>query len=348
VGVNFGSDNVSGIAPQILDAIGRANVGTEPAYGMDAISARVEQKMSDLFERPCRVFMAGTGTAANALAVSALLPPWGAVLCHQNAHIHSSECNAPMFFSGGAGVTLLPGEHNRIDPAALAAELARQRHPADHAKACALSLTQATEAGTLYTPEQVATLCAAAKGAGLKVHMDGARFANAVAALGCKPADLTWRAGVDVLTFGATKNGALAAEAVVAFDPALAEALHYRRKRAGHLFSKMRFIAAQMEAYLTDGLWLSLAANANARARQMATGLARLPGVKLEHPVEINEVFVHLTEPMIRALHGAGFTFPRRGGAASTFARLVCAFNTRAEDVDELLAVAAAAAAKAG
>lgn len=337
--MNFMSDNVSGAAPEILDAVIAANAGTAPSYGADAITARLEQRFADLFGRKVAVFPVATGTAANALALAQFTPPWGSIYCHREAHIQADECGAPEMFSAGAKLVGLDGTHGKLTADTLSAALARSHQGFVHAvQPAALSLTQATEAGTVYRPDEVAALAEIARRRGLAVHMDGARFANAVAHLGCDPADVTWRAGVDVLSFGATKNGALGAEAVIFFDPDKAADFAYRRKRGAHLFSKMRFLSAQLDAYLTDGLWLRLAAHANAMAASLAAGLAALPGVVLAHPVEANELFVTLPEPVIQGLEAAGFGFYRWDGA---MIRLVTAWDTPAESVTQFLAVAA-------
>lgn len=331
----FTSDNVTGAAPEIMAALAAANEGPQPSYGADPITARVEERLSALFEREVAVFLVATGTAANSLGLAALTPPWGAVYCHREAHIERDEAGAPEFFTGGAKLVLLPGAHGKITPAALTAGLEEAWTGSVHAvQPAVLSLTQATESGTVYTAEEVAALTAIARGHNMRTQMDGARFANAVAHLGCAPADVTWRAGVDVLSFGATKNGALAAEAVVFFDTDLAKDFGWRRKRGGHLFSKMRFLSAQMDAYLADGLWLRLAAHANAMAQRLAQGLARVPGAALRDPVQANEVFVTLPEPVIEGLEAAGFRFYRWDGAT---VRLVTAWNTKAEDVEALV-----------
>jgi threonine aldolase len=222
-----------------------------------------------------------------------------------------------------------------------------ERGVVHHAQPAAISISQATEAGTVYRPDEIAALAAVARRHGLALHMDGARFANAVAALGCSPAELSWGAGVDVLSLGATKNGALAAEAVLFFDPAKAEGFAFRRKRGGHLFSKMRFLSAQLDAYLADGLWLRNAGHANAMARRLAEGLAALPGASLRHPTEANEVFVELPEPAIAALEAAGVGFYRWGGVGARTLRLVTAFDTPVEDVETCIAAARRAAAAA-
>lgn len=342
--MNFRSDNVTGIAPEILAAITAANAGTAPSYGEDAITRRLEQRFAELFERPVAVFPVATGTAANALALAALSPPWGAVYSHDEAHVAIDECGAPEFYAG-AKLIGVPGRDGKIEPAAIGARLTdagfvHQVQPA------AISLSQATEAGTLYTTTEVASIGAFARRHGMRLHMDGARFANAVAALGCTPADLTWRAGVDALSFGATKNGALAAEAVIFFDPDLARDFGYRRKRGGHLLSKMRFLSAQLEAYLADDLWLRNARHANAMAARLAAGLAALPGARLSHPVEANEVFAELPVEVIAGLERAGFGFYRWDGESGRQLRLVAAFDTRREDVDALIAAARQHAAR--
>jgi threonine aldolase len=342
--MNFRSDNVAGAHPRILDALARGAEGRVDSYGKDPATARVVEALGAVFERPVSAFPVATGSAANSLALACAVPPWGAIYAHEAAHIETDECGAPEFFSGGAKIVKVPGDHGRIDPAALARMLGEAGFGDVHSvQPRALSLTNGTEAGTVYTPDQVAELAAIARQHGLFVHMDGARFANAVAALGCTPAEITWKAGVDALSFGATKNGCLAAEAVVFFapDPARDGELGFRRKRAGHLFSKMRFLSAQLEAYLADDLWLDLARHANAQARRMADGLAAVPGVGLAHPVEINELFVHLPAPVRGALEAAGI-----GMAAwdATTVRMVTAFDTDPADVDRVVAIARTAA----
>ncbi len=352
--MNFASDNTAEVAPEIMAALARANQGAAMPYGNDAVSERLEAAFARLFEREVTVFPVATGTAANSLALAAMTPPWGAIYCHPDSHINADECGAPEFYSGGAKLVAVPGEHGKIAPAAFAAALAAAgAGTVHHVQPAALSLTNESEAGTLYRPEEVAALAEIAHGHGLHVHMDGARFANAVAALGCRPAALTWRAGVDALSFGATKGGALAAEAVVFFKRELAQGFDYRRKRAGHLFSKMRFLSVQLEAYLAEDLWLRNARHANAMAARLAQGLASLPGVELVHPVEANEIFAMLPEAAIAGAFADGFTFYRWSGEGMVQCRFVCAFSTRAADVDALVASLrrhgdAAKAAKAG
>jgi threonine aldolase len=341
--MDFRSDNVAPAAPEILAALAAANQGTAAAYGADEITARLERRFAEIFEHEVAVFPVATGTAANALALAALTPPWGVIYCHEEAHAAIDECGAPEFFAGGAKLVAMPGKDGKITADAVAARLS-ERGFVHHAQPAAITISEATEAGTLYRPQEIAALGAFAHAHGMGLHVDGARFANAVAALHCAPADLTWRAHVDALSFGATKNGALAAEAVLFFDPARAADMGYRRKRGGHLFSKMRFLSAQLEAYLADGLWLRNAAHANRMAERLGAGLARLNSARLRHPVEANEVFVELPEAAIRTL-GERFRFYRWGGAASTCLRLVASFATRAEDVDAFLEAASRAIA---
>jgi threonine aldolase len=339
---DFGSDNVTGAHPAILEALVAANQGAAASYGADALTRRLATRLADIFEREVAVFPVISGTAANSLALAQLCPPWGAILCETGAHVAVDECGAPTLFTGGATLSLIEGVAGRLQPADVAARIAQTRIGDQHqVQPAALTLTQATECGTVYRPADIAALAEVAHGHGLAVHMDGARFANALAHLGCTPAEATWKAGVDVLSLGATKNGALMAEAVIFFDPARANDFLYRRKRTGHLVSKMRFLSAQLDAWLADGLWLRLAAHANAAARRLADGLARR-GHATEWPVEANEVFVRLPPPIAAGLEAAGFHFypwgdPPGDGAPGLY-RLVTAWNTADADVDAFLA----------
>jgi len=347
--MNFASDNAAGIAPEILAAIARANDGAALAYGQDAWTNRVEQRFTELFEREVAVFLVPTGTAANALALAHLTPPWGAVLCHAEAHIAVDECGAPEFFGGGIKLIGLAGAGGKIAPATLRRVLAEgQWGGPHHVSPKVLSLSQATEAGTLYRPSELRELADIAHQRELAVHVDGARLANALARLNASPAQATWMAGIDALSFGATKGGALAAEAIVFFDPARGAQMQERRKRGGHLVSKHRFIAAQLEAYLADGLWLRLAHHANAMADRLAEGLAEA-GLAPVWPVEANEVFVALPSRVDARLKAAGAsyypwttdslpngtTLPRD----STLVRLVTSFATSVAEVDHFVAV---------
>jgi threonine aldolase len=338
--LGFASDNTSGVCPEIMAALARVNEGAAPAYGEDAVTRRLEALVAEVFEHEVAVFPLATGSAANALALSALAPRYGAVYCHREAHINVDECGAPEFFTGGAKLVALNGEGAKITPQAVA-EAAFGSGIVHHVQPAAISITQASEKGTVYTPDEVAALGRLARERGLALHMDGARFANALVHLNCSPAEVTWRAGVDVLTLGATKNGALAAEAVIFFDPARAAEFHYLRKRAGQLFSKMRYVSAQLAAYLSDGLWLKNARQANAQAARLAEGLAALPGARLEAPVEANEVFIALPRPVVQGLHAAGYHFYIWREAAVPLCRLVTAYDTPPEAVEALLAEAA-------
>ena len=347
--LDFTSDNITGAAPEILAAIARANQGTVTSYGADPHSAALEQLAGSVFERPVTIVPVATGTAANALALSVLARPFEAIYCHCTAHLMTDECGAPEFYTGGAKLLGLPTRDGRLQPAQLAqaVEFARSMG-VHHVQPAAVTVSQATEWGTVYTTDALAALAAQAHGLGLRVHVDGARFANAVARLGCTPAEATWKAGVDILSLGATKNGALAAEAVVVFDPALAAELAFRRKRSGHLWSKMRFLSAQLNAYLTDDLWLRNARHANAMADRLATGLAAIAGTRFVQPVEANELFVALPDRVAARLREHGFGFydwpgPERDaeGKAATVARLVTSYDLRASDVDGFLSVAA-------
>ncbi|WP_407523441.1 threonine aldolase family protein [Methylobacterium oryzisoli] len=349
--MNFASDNVTGASAPILDALVRANAGAMPAYGEDPLTASLTARFREVFEHPdLVVFPVATGTAANALALAAMVPPFGSCLCHAEAHVTTDECGAPEFYTHGAKLSPLPGTGGRIDPEALAAALAGRPLSVHRMPARALSLSQATEAGLVYAPEALARLCGIAHRHGLSVHMDGARLANAVARLGCRPAEITWRAGIDILSFGASKNGALAAEAIVVFRPDLAETIAHRRKRAGHLLAKGRLLAAQLHAYLADDHWLANAAWANRMAARLGTGLAALPGVRLAWPVEANEVFPILPGPLARRLREGGGAFydwsstslpeGERVREDETLARLVTSFATQESEVEALLDLA--------
>jgi threonine aldolase len=330
--VRFFSDNTSSATPEIMAALEEANHGLSRAYGEDRWTARLNEVLSGFFEREVQAFAVATGTAANALSLATLSPPYGAIYAHEESHIAVDECGAPGFYSGGAQLQLLPGKHGRLDAATLTRALHAHRVDVHTVQPAALSLTQATEVGTVYRPAQLGELSELAHGHGLKVHMDGARFANAVSFLNCRPADITWRCGVDVLSFGATKNGALAAEAVVFFDRALVRDFELRRKRAGHLFSKSRFIAAQLLAYVESGAWQRNAARTNSLAQR----IAQAAGATLLHPVEGNEVFVALGLERRAALRAAGFEFYDWGDERAGKARLVVSWDQPESDVRAL------------
>jgi threonine aldolase len=330
--MRFFSDNTATACPEILAALQEANQGLAPAYGDDPWTRRLDEVFSAFFERSVRTFAVATGTAANSLSLATLSPPYGAIFAHEEAHIACDECGAPAFFSGGAQLVPLHGEHGKLTAPTLAAAL--EAHPVSvhSVQPAALSLTQATELGTSYRPQELASLSEIAHRHGLKVHMDGARIAGSLAFLGCTPADITWRAGIDVLSFGATKNGALAAEAVVFFDDTLVRDFELRRKRAGHLLSKSRYVAAQLLAYVESGVWQRNAQRANAFAQE----IARAAGERLMHPVEANELFLRLSPASKGALRGAGIEFYDWGPASGTGARFVVSWDQPASDVNAL------------
>ena len=337
----FASDNGSGAAPEIITAITRANDGYARSYGADPIMARVKTLVRDLFEAPeAEVYLVATGTAANSLSIALLTPPWAAIFAHAEAHVAVDECGAPEFFTAGAKMIGVAGEHGKMTPQSLSDALSRVGEGGVHGvQRGMLTLTNVTEAGTVYTPTEIAALTALAKAKGLPCHLDGARFANALAATGSTPAAMTWKAGIDVLSLGGTKNGCLGVEAVVLFDPAKAWELELRRKRAGHLFSKHRYLSAQMEAYLTDGLWLRLATQANAMGARLVRGLAQMPDVSLVHPAEANILFPEWevgTHARLEAAGAAYYPFPAPMGRER--ARLVASWSTTEADVDQFLA----------
>jgi threonine aldolase len=337
--VNFTSDNCHGAAPEILAALVHANEGTDVSYGDDAVSARLTRRLCEVFEREVAVFPVITGSAANALALASQVPAHGAIIAHASSHIATDECGAVEWFTHGAKLVTLEGPGGKLAPGAIETALARfEKGMVHHSQPAAISITEASELGTVYRPDEIAAIARVARAHGLKLHMDGARFANALAHIGCTPAELTWRAGVDVLSFGATKNGALGAEAVVFFDPSAAGDFIWRRKKAGHLISKQRFVSAQLEAYLADGLWLRNAARANALAARLAQGL----GVETAYPVEANEVFARLPDATVARLRTRGALFydwePPKDGR--TLVRLVTSFATRDEDVERFISLA--------
>ena len=351
--MNFASDNTAGIAPEILDALVAGNEGFALGYGNDDVTREVERRIGEIFEHEVAVFLVPTGTAANALALAHVSPPWSAVFAHAEAHILTDECGAPEFFGGGLKLVGMAGVGCKVTPATLAATVVQyEGHTPHQVVPAAFSFAQASEAGTIYRPDEIAALAAVAREHGMKVHMDGARFANALVRRNASPAEVTWKAGVDVLSFGATKGGALAAEAVVFFAPAEAHHMAERRKRAGHLLSKHRFLALQMRAFLANDCWLRLARHANAMADRLAAGLAA-GGHKPVWPVEANLVFVAVaavTEARLRA-SGARYYVRRSDslpaglnfGSDHRLIRLVTSFATREDEIDRFVELAAKA-----
>jgi threonine aldolase len=347
----FASDNGGPVHPSVMAALAAANDGHARAYGTEALMDSVRAQVRQLFEAPeAEVFLVATGTAANSLLLATMCPPWSTVFCAPLAHINEDECNAPEFFTGGAKLTLVPVDNAKLTPAALErAILAEGTRGVHGPQRGPVSITQATEKGTVYTVEEVRALSAVAQTHGLPVHMDGARFANAVARLGCAPADITWRAGVTALSFGGTKNGCMGVEAAVLFDPSKAWEFELRRKRAAHLFSKHRYLAAQMQAYLTDDLWLTMGRQANALADRLAQGLRGVPGVTMAWEPQANLMFFRAPRALHQRLLQAGAYYyvwdgdPMAGNPDDVLmARLVCDWSVGADQVDRFLAVARA------
>ncbi len=322
--MTFLSDNAAAPCPEVLAAIAAAAPAVPAGYDGDPISARLDAAFGDLFGHACTVLPVNTGTAANALALATMVPSYGGIVCHEEAHIQVDECGAPGFFTGGASLMLVPGASGKLTPAGIAAALSSHRGDVHQVQLRALSITQATESGTVYTPDEMAALGAHARAQGWRVHLDGARFANAVAHLGCHPGDISWRAGVDILSFGTIKNGGLSAEAIVVFAADLVDELRFRRKRAGQMPSKGRFQAAQLLAMIGNGVWLRNAGRANAGA----CAIAAAAGNRLLHPVEANEVFLKLRPGEPERLRAAGIGFYDWGAAGSGDARFVVAWDT--------------------
>ncbi len=348
----FASDNWAGASDRVMTALAEVARRGGPAYGADSLTKKVEARFCELFEREVAVFFVGSGTAANALALATYARPGGVIFCHEQAHIVVDEAGAAEFLGSGARVMGLEGDRGKITPEVLADALAR--FPAGavhHGQPVAVSLTQITELGAAYRPAEILALAEVAKNRGAAVHMDGARFAGAIAALDLSPADLTWRAGVDVLSFGGTKNGCLAAEAVVFFDPASARDFGFARQRIGHGFSKNWFIAAQFDAYLKDGHWLELARQANAAAAGLAGAIASSTTARLVFPPDANEVFAFLARKVDSRLRAAGavyypwsaegLPFEKDAAEDAVMVRLVTSFQTTANDVDRFATVLA-------
>lgn len=341
--MNFASDNWSGATDAVMAAIRRHNDGFAPAYGDDAVTGAVARRFSEMFEREVAVFFVGSGTAANALSMAAASRPGGLIFCSQNAHLYHDEMGASEFFTGGMKLVPVRARNGLIAPEALAEALARFPNGSRTGVPAILSLTQASELGTVYQAGQVGVLAEMARRSGMAVHMDGARFANAVAALGAAPAELTWQAGVDIMSFGGTKNGCWAADAIVVFSPERLGDVATLRQRAGHAMSKARFAAAQFEGYLEDGNWLKTARHANAMARRLADGIARSRAARLGWEPEANEVFAVLPKARIAALQAAGALFyewPPEDidvGLEEELVRLVTSFATSGGEVERFV-----------
>ena len=349
--MNFASDNVYGVHPKILDALSAANPATAPSYGGDDLTRKSEEKLAEIFGCDVRAFLVTTGTAANGLALSAITPGYGAIICHAEAHISCDECNSPEHFTGGAKIIGLHAPGGKIVPAMVEKTLKSFIRGEHDPKPRGVSLTNATELGTVYSPADVQAMSDLIRPRGLKLHIDGARFANAVAGLGVTPAELTWKSGVDVMSFGATKNGAMMLEAVVFFDLSLAEDFAYRRMRSGQLVSKSRYLGAQMLAYLDNGLWLENAARANGLAQKLSHGLRQINTIRIPNPVQANEVFAVMPRVLYDRLLASGAKFydwmPDSLGDGiapdEIFARFVLSFATPEADVDAFLKLIAKA-----
>jgi threonine aldolase len=328
---HFASDNYAGICPEAWAALADANADHAPGYGDDTWTQQATDLIRDVFETHCEVFFVFNGTAANSLALASMCQSYHSILCHETAHLEADECGAPEFFSNGTKVLLMPGPNGKIDPAGVE-RMVKKRTDIHYPKPRAVSLTQATELGTVYSPDEIKAIWAKAKSHGLKMHMDGARFANAVAGLGCAPKEVTWQAGVDVLCFGGTKNGIHVGEAVVFFDRELAREFDYRCKQGGQLASKMRFISAPWVGMLRDGAWLRRAAHANKMAALLEARLRPIPTVKILFPRQANAVFAELPQPLIDGLRQRGWKFYTFIGAGGC--RLMCAWDTTEKDVE--------------
>jgi threonine aldolase len=333
----FASDNYAGVCPEAWAAMAEVNVGYAPSYGADPWTSRACDLLRDFFETDCQVFFVFNGTAANSLALSSLCHSYHSIICHELAHIETDECGAPEFFSNGTKILLVPGLHGKVDLPGVEHTVER-RSDIHYPKPRVLSISQATELGTVYTAEELSAVGETCRRLGLRLHMDGARFANAVAASGASPGELSWRAGVDVLSFGGAKCGMAVGEAVVFFDRALAEEFDYRCKQAGQLAAKMRFLAAPWIGLLRDGALLRHAAHANACATQLATALADIPGIAVVHPCQANAVFVSMPQRLIELLRLRGWQFYTFIGTGQ--ARFMCSWSTTGADIAALVAEA--------
>jgi threonine aldolase len=327
----FASDNYAGICPEAWRAMEEANAGHAPGYGDDRWTQQASDLIRDIFETKCEVFFVFNGTSANSLSLSAMCNSYHSILCHELAHVETDECGAPEFFSNGTKVLLLSGENGKIIPSEIE-RMVHRRSDIHYPKPRAVSVTQSTEVGTVYSPDELKAIGAVTHGLGLRLHMDGARFANAVASLGCKPKEVTWQSGVDVLCFGGTKNGMAVGEAVVFFNRDLAQEFEFRCKQAGQLASKMRFLSAPWVGMLKEGAWLRNGKHANAMAECLEKSLSGTAGVNLLFPREANAVFAELPRPVIEALWRKGwkfYTFIGQGGC-----RLMCSWDTTESDIE--------------
>ncbi len=337
--LEFRSDNCGRVAPEIIEAISRANHGSAIGYGADDLTLQLNTRLSEIFETQVRVFPIPTGTGANALALASVGTPFGAVFCSPEAHINTSECNAVGFFGSGLKVTPIDGIHGKVCPDSLEKNLHSAGFGQAHkSQPVAVNLVQATDLGAVYSVAEIQRISALAREKNLTVHMDGARFANALAYLGCTPAEMTWKSGVDILSLGVTKNGGLLSDAIVVFNPAVADKINFHLRRGGMIWSKMRFASAQILAYVENDLWLRLAKQSNFVAQQLAAGINNIPGARLIAPVQANELFVEMRAQSLDQLAQHGVLFYRRG---PELARFVCRWETTEEEVQSLLSLIA-------
>ena len=341
---HFASDNYAGICPEAWSALADANQGHAVSYGDDTWTARAADLIREVFDMHCEVFFVFNGTAANSLSLASTGQSYHSILCHEIAHVETDECGAPEFFSNGMKVLQIPGANGKIDADGIERAV-RKRSDIHYPKPRAVSITQATEVGTVYSVDEVKAIWAKTKQFGLTLHMDGARFANAVASLGVKPKEITWQAGVDVLCFGATKNGIAVGEAVVFFDRELAREFDYRCKQGGQLASKMRFLSAPWTGILKDGVWLKHARHANAMAQRLQAGLRSIPSVTVSYAVDSNAVFATMPAAVEAKMHERGWMF-YTGVVTGAESRLMCSWDTMPEDVDGFVADLRALTAK--
>ena len=333
--VKFASDNVAGACPEVLDAIVKANDGIAAPYGNDEWSTNLQNKFSDIFEKDVIVYPTASGTASNALALSALTPVFGNIYCHRLSHINTDECGAPEFYTGGAKLVTLKGVNGKITPEELSDNIGGVGI-VHHTQPSVVSITQLSETGEVYQLDEISTIAETARKHNLKMHMDGARFANALVSLGVTPAEMTWKSGIDVLSFGATKNGCIAAEAIIFFKPELVGNLPFLLKRSGHLLSKMRFVSAQLDAYISNEVWLRNAKHANKMGKKLSEGLSLNPNIELTYPTQANEVFAKFPRSIIEHLNSEGYKM-NEDELDGKAVRLVAAWNTENSDVDRLL-----------
>ena len=333
--VKFASDNVAGACPEVLDALMKANEGDSAPYGNDDYSKVLQEKFSEIFEKEVIVYPTASGTAANALALSTMTPVFGNIYCHKLAHINTDECGAPEFYTGGAKLIPLTGINGKITPEELEKNISGTGI-VHHTQPSSVSITQVCETGEVYELDEIKKITDVAHKHKLNMHMDGARFANALVALNCTPAEMTWKSGIDVLSFGATKNGCIAAEAIIFFKPELVGNISFLMKRAGHLLSKMRFVSAQLDAYISNDVWLKNAKQANKMGKKLSDGLVKHNSIKLAYPTQANEVFAKFPREMIEHLNSLGYKM-NEDELDGQAVRLVAAWNTLNSDVESFL-----------